>query len=95
VLVALADGDDWVFHRGGGKLRRALTDITSVSPGGLAYLRPELVLLFKARDGRDKDDRDFCDLLPLLTPGQKAWLLPRLARAGGPEHPWARLLAGG
>jgi hypothetical protein len=51
------------------------------------------VLLFKARDGRQKDDEDFADLLPTLTTAQAAWLLPRLTPPGQPERPWAHRLA--
>jgi Aminoglycoside-2''-adenylyltransferase len=87
VLLALSDGPDWVFHRGR-RLRRALADITHTSPGGLPYVGPELVLLFKSRDPRDKDEQDFRDLAHLLTLEQRQWLAPRLSPPGGADHPW-------
>jgi hypothetical protein len=97
VVLALTDGDDWVFHRGR-RTRRALADITHMSPDGLPFLGPELVLLFKARDRlrardpRDKDEQDFRDVAPLLTAEQRQWLIPRLTHPGADEHPWLPIL---
>ena len=90
IVVGLADGEDWLFHRGR-KLRRRLAAMTHLRDG-IPYLGPEIVLLFKARDGRDKDDADFADLLPLLTIEQKQWLAPRLAPPGRPDHRWLAAL---
>jgi len=97
VMLALTDGDDWVFHRGR-RTRRGLADVTHMSPDGLPFLGPELVLLFKARDRlrarhpRDKDEQDFRDLAPLLTTEQRQWLIPRLTHPGADEHPWLPIL---
>jgi hypothetical protein len=93
VMVALSEGDEWVYHRGSGRTRRPLAEIGEFSASGIPYIRPEVVPLFKARDGRQKDDDDFADLLPTLTAAQAAWLLPRLTPPGQPQHRWARRLA--
>jgi hypothetical protein len=90
-MLALTDGDDWVFHRGR-RSRRALNDITHVSAGGLPFLGPEVVLMLKARHRREKDDQDFRDLAPLLTDDQRQWLIPRLGHPGADEHPWLPIL---
>lgn len=91
VLVALSDDDDWVFHRGQGA-RRSFADISHLSPGGISYLGPEVVLMLKARDARPKDEDDFAALAPSLTGVQRQWLIPRLTRPGQPDHPWLRYL---
>lgn len=91
VVIALSDGDEWVFHRGQGT-HRPLAEISHSSPGGVPYLGPEVVLMLKARDGRAKDDDDFSALAPLLTDVQRQWLIPRLTRPGQPEHPWLAYL---
>jgi len=91
VMLALTDGDDWVFHRGR-RSRRALDDITHASADGLPFLGPEVVLMFKARHRRDKDDQDFRDLAPLLTDEQRQWLIPRLSHPDADEHPWMPIL---
>ncbi|MDH6133299.1 hypothetical protein P3T37_002694 [Kitasatospora sp. MAA4] len=92
ILVARTEGPDWVFHRGRNS-RRPLTGLTWTGSGGLPYLSPEVVLLFKSRDGRDKDDLDFRALAPLLTAEQRAWLTPRLGPPGAEPHHWLAELA--
>lgn len=91
VMIGLADGADWVFHRGR-RARRALADITHVSEGGLPFVGPEIVLLFKARGLRDQDEQDFRDLAPRLSAEPREWLMPRLSPPGGADHPWLATL---
>jgi hypothetical protein len=55
--------------------------------GGIPYLRPELVLLFKAKHARPKDQRDFDETIPHMTPAQRQTLGELLARAR-PGHHW-------
>ncbi len=93
VVIGLADGEDWLFHRGR-TTRRPLAAMTHVSPGGVPYLGPEVVLMFKAREPRPKDEEDFADLQPLLTREQASWLAPRLAPPGDTDHPWLSGLSG-
>ncbi len=54
---------------------------------GIPYLAPEIVLLFKAKALRSKDEADFRGVLPLLGPGARDWLASTLdlVHAG---HPW-------
>ncbi len=62
-------------------------EVTWVADDGLRYLRPEIVLHFKARLGRPKDDRDLARSWPLLDDTAREWLLAAL-RATEPGHPW-------
>lgn len=87
VLVALSDGDDWVYHRGRRTLRVPLAELTRVAAGGVPCLTPIVLLLFKSRDLRDKDTADFVQLLPHLTGDERAWLRERIAPWRG-DHPW-------
>jgi hypothetical protein len=48
---------------------------------------PELVLLFKAKAARPKDQADFDGTVPQLTAAQRATLAELLARVH-PGHPW-------
>ena len=68
-----------------------LDDVTWIDEAGLRYLRPEIVLLFKAARRRAKDEADLAATLPVLSPEGRAWL--RSALTGiDLEHPWlARL----
>lgn len=54
---------------------------------GIPYLRPSVVLLHKAKAPRDKDQRDFDAMLPLLGKRDCVWLDDALAMAH-PDHPW-------
>jgi len=60
---------------------------------GVRHLRPEIVLLFKARLHRAKDERDLAVTWPLLDDERRAWLLDALARVH-PDHPWLERLSG-
>lgn len=65
------------------------------SAGGIFYLAPELVLLFKSKNTgtheRPKDQRDFEKTLPHLEPERRAWLYWALM-ATSPDHPWIKEL---
>jgi hypothetical protein len=66
-------------------------DVTWVARDGIRYLRPEIVLSFKARLNRPKDDPDFEAALPVLDGDQRSWLRGVLAD-NVPGHKWiARL----
>jgi hypothetical protein len=66
-----------------------LDDVTWVAPDGLRYAKPEVTLMFKAAQARDKDVRDAEVALPLLDAGAREWLRRTVARFA-PEHPWAQ-----
>jgi Aminoglycoside-2''-adenylyltransferase len=61
--------------------------VTWVAPDGIRYLNPEIVLLYKARLHRPKDDRDVEATLPVLSVAARTWLRDALARLF-PDHPW-------
>ena len=64
-----------------------------VAGDGVPYLRPELVLLFKAKNLRPKDDADFTSILPSLGAHATGWLLEAI-QLTVPECPWIARLAG-
>jgi hypothetical protein len=57
------------------------------TPGGIPYLAPELVLLFKAKHARRKDQEDFDETVPHMTPAQRQTLAGLLTCAH-PGHHW-------
>ena len=65
----------------------ALEDVTWVAADGLRYARPEVTLMFKAAQGREKDRRDADVALPLLDDRARRWLSDAVARMD-PGHPW-------
>jgi Aminoglycoside-2''-adenylyltransferase len=55
---------------------------------GIRYLNPEIVLSFKARLRRRKDEHDFAAIVPLLGDERRDWLVDYLERCEEPGHPW-------
>jgi hypothetical protein len=69
-----------------------LEEVTWVAEDGIRYINPEIALLYKAGNGRAKDDRDLDRCLPLLAPDARAWLRDAVARLY-PGHAWLDLLS--
>ena len=64
-----------------------LEEVTWVHTDGIRYLRPEIVLLYKAVLLRPKDDRDLAVTWPLLAADRQAWLRGAVERLY-PGHAW-------
>ncbi len=68
-----------------------LGEVTWLAADGIRYLLPEIVLVFKARLRRAKDEPDFEATLPLLDAVRRSWLREALGVVA-PGHHWiARL----
>ncbi len=80
------DGDTWLCRRDE-TIRFPYRDIIRHTHDGIPYLVPELVLLFKAKNPRPKDQADFDATVPHLTATQRQTLAVLLARVH-PGHPW-------
>ncbi|MEU6328147.1 hypothetical protein ABZ851_12820 [Streptomyces sp. NPDC047049] len=80
------DGDIWICRRDE-RVRLPYSDIVHHTQDGIPYLAPELVLLFKAKHARRKDQTDFEATVPHMTSAQRETLAELLARVH-PEHPW-------
>lgn len=83
----------WVSHRDE-RISLPLAEAIAHDRHGIPYLRPELVLLAKAKHRRDKDEADFGRLLPVLAKSQRDWLAASVALAH-PGHPWVAALVAG
>ncbi|MFD0407907.1 nucleotidyltransferase domain-containing protein [Kitasatospora sp. NPDC127116] len=84
------DGDTWICRRDE-TIRLPYRDIILRTRDGIPYLAPELVLLFKAKHVRRKDQSDFDATVPHMTPAQRGTLTELLARVH-PGHPWIAAL---
>ena len=80
------DGDTWIC-RHDETIRLAYREIIDHTDNGIPYLVPELVLLFKAKHARPKDQADFATALPRLNPTRRRTLAELLAGAH-PGHRW-------
>ncbi len=84
------DGDTWICRRDE-RIRMPYAQLIERTPEGIPYGRPEIVLLFKARAAREKDDDDFAAVLERLEPRRRR-LLAELLETVHPGHRWlARL----
>jgi Aminoglycoside-2''-adenylyltransferase len=80
------DGDTWICRRAP-DIRLPYAEVTETAPDGVAYLRPEIVLLFKAKAARPKDVADLAVTLPAMTAARRRWLADALDQVH-PGHPW-------
>jgi hypothetical protein len=80
------EGDTWICRRDE-TIRLPYSDIIQHSRDGIPYLVPELVLLFKAKNPRSKDQADFDATVPHMTAAQRETFAELLARVH-PGHRW-------
>jgi hypothetical protein len=73
------DGDTWICRRDS-SIRRPYSEVVRHDRGGLPFVSPEIVLLFKAKHVRPKDVDDFEGPLPLLDREAHRWLIDALKR---------------
>jgi hypothetical protein len=85
------EGDTWICRRDP-RIRRTREELIAHTADGIPYQRPEVALLFKAKHTREKDQRDFDAIVPLLDDAARAWLSEALELAH-PGHEWLRALA--
>ena len=74
--------DTWICRRDA-RIRLPYSDVIEQTRDGIPYARPEIVLLFKAKHVRPKDEEDLIAVLPRLGPPRRQWL----ARAIALVHP--------
>jgi len=79
-------GATWIYRRDP-RIRRPYSTVIRRSVEGIPFMTPEIVLLFKAKHMREKDQQDFVATLPLLGASARAWLVNALQRIH-PRHPW-------
>jgi hypothetical protein len=84
------EDDMWICRRDP-RIRRPRSELIEHTPDDIPYQRPEIALLFKAKHAREKDRRDFDEVVPLLDGDARAWLREALALAH-PGHDWLRAL---
>ena len=86
VMLEPGDADTWVCRRDE-SIRAPRAAMIAASGTAIPYLRPEGVLLYKAKATRAKDEADFAAVLPELGASARAWLQTILARVH-PDHGW-------
>ena len=85
--------DRWVCRRDA-NLRLPYAEVIRRDQTGVPYLRPDLVMLFKAKAVRPRDQDDFDRTVPDLSADERTHLAVWVARVHGLEHPgWRRCRA--
>lgn len=86
------DDDTWVCRRDA-RIRLPAARVIEHTAAGVPYAAPEIVLLFKAKAVREKDEADFASVLPLLDWPRRRWLAEALELVH-PGHRWLGELTG-
>jgi hypothetical protein len=81
-----SDGDTWICRRDPA-IRMPYDQLIERTADGIPYGRPEVILLYKAKHSRDRDQADFEDILPRLDAERRQWLVAALEIVH-PGHPW-------
>jgi hypothetical protein len=81
--------ENWIFRRNAG-VTRSLDEI-GAEGDGVPFLRPEIVLLYKASELSPKNEADFVAVRPHLTQTAIRWLREAL-EVIDPRHPWVARL---
>jgi hypothetical protein len=79
-------GDTWIARRDE-TIRLPYDEVIERTPDGVPYERPEIVLLFKAKHARAKDEADLAAVLPHLSAERRALLAGWIERVH-PGHFW-------
>jgi hypothetical protein len=79
-------GDTWICRRDP-SIRLPYAELVQRTESGIPFVRPEVVLLFKAKRSREKDEADFDAVLPRLDAERRSWLRAALERVH-PGHTW-------
>jgi hypothetical protein len=91
VMREPSDGTTWICRRDE-HIRMPYDQVIERTADGIPYGRPEIVLLFKAKAARPKDDADFLAVLPHLGRERRRWLADALELVH-PGHRWLDRLA--
>jgi Aminoglycoside-2''-adenylyltransferase len=89
-LLNERDGHNWVFRRNPAIIL-PLNHAAIVCGLGVPVLAPEIVLLFKAKSPRAKDEADFRAAHNAMDRSRRRWLRAAL-QVCHPGHPWIELL---
>ena len=89
LLNEYCDGH-WLFRRDS-RITRPVGLLTGRTAGGVPFLRPEIVLLYKSKQPGANDQADFHRAAPLLPAHSRRWLRGAL-RQHLPGHPWLAAL---
>ncbi|MFJ3939165.1 nucleotidyltransferase domain-containing protein [Streptomyces parvus] len=88
IQIMLDEAQDglWVSRRDTA-VHRPVAELGAIGAGGIPYVTPEVLLYYKAKKPRPKDETDLSAVLPFLAPAQRIWLATAILETYG-AHPW-------
>jgi hypothetical protein len=90
ILLNERTGSNWVFRRNE-KITKPLAETYGATDSGIKFLRPEIVLLYKSKNPRPKDEQDFRAAVKSLDGAAKSWLKNALSMCYE-RHDWIEKL---
>ncbi len=90
VLLNETTGKEWIFRRNK-SITKPLSNLHLTSHSGIKFLCPEVVLLYKSKNPRFKDEQDFQSVVKRLDIESKFWLRNALSICYS-EHHWLQSL---
>lgn len=91
IMLTEIDGNEWFSRRS--PFIRGHRDDLMIAHKGIPCIRPEIQLLYKAKNRRSKDEQDFQACLPLLSSEAKHWLKHHLILIYPEGHDWLAFLS--
>jgi hypothetical protein len=91
ILLNETQESDWKFRRDL-RISYPLDSVRSYSDSGIPFLIPEIVLLYKAKNTREKDHQDFMTIKDYLNNEKKQWLRYAI-ELHEPGHKWLKFLS--
>ena len=86
VLLNETYADKWRFRRDM-RISSPIKALCNYTSECIPYLSPEIVLLYKVKNTRQKDHQDFMTVRDYLTPQQRRWLIDAI-QIHEPQHEW-------
>ena len=90
ILLNESNETEWLYRRNL-KVGRPLVKIELESNAGIKFLCPEIVLLYKSKNPKAKDEQDFQAAVAHLYAEQKEWLKGAIALTDS-QHRWLQSL---
>jgi hypothetical protein len=89
IMLVDSENNEWIYRREK-SIKRAKNKIFLRTNEGIPYIKPEVQLLYKAGSSkiREKDYKDFQNILPLLVSKEKEWLKSSLNKQFPDGHDW-------
>ena len=91
VLLNEIEGDAWRFRRDQ-SITYPADKVWVRSKSGIPILCPEIVLLYKAKNFREKDQADLLSAVAHLGLSTLQWLRASIVQAHGSDHSWTDLI---